>query len=99
MTLIRITKLKNLLVIALLLSAFNMVLVGCSFEQKAITSAPYHHIEGGYRNPPDSPERESRIFTRLSFFSKMVLGLTDGVGDIIAQEHVQISSKALKDFK
>ena len=90
---------KNLLVIALILSAFNLVLVGCSFENRAITSAPYHHIEGGYRNPPDSPERESSIFTRLSFFSKMVLGLTDGMGDIIPQEHVQISSKALKDFK
>ena len=29
----------------------------------------------------------------------MVLGLTDGMGDIIPQEHVQISSKTLKDFK
>lgn len=89
---------KNISLIILLLSGVHLVLAGCSFEKNAIIGVPYHHIEGGFRNPPDSPERESSIFTRLSFFSRMVLDLTDGVGAIIPQEHVQDPSKALKDF-
>ena len=89
---------KNIPLIILLLSVFHLGLVGCSFKKSAILGAPYHHLEGGFRNPPDSPERESGIFTRLSFFSKMVLGLTDGLGEIIPQEHVQDPSIALKEF-
>lgn len=91
-------QLKNISLIILLLSGFHLVLAGCSFEKNARIGAPYHHIEGGFRNPPDSPERESSLFTRLSFFSRMVLGLTDGVGAIILQEHVQDPGQAFKDF-
>ena len=34
--------------------------------------APYHHLENGFRNPPDSPKRTIPFTRRMKFFSQAI---------------------------
>ncbi len=49
---------------------------------------PYHHIEGGFRNPPDSLSREGDFSTRLRFFSKAVWRSLFGTMPDIPEGHI-----------
>ncbi len=56
------------------------VLLGIAFGLSACTGLgrplggerPYHHLEKGFRNPPDSPRRSSDLSVRLPFFAQAV---------------------------
>ena len=50
-----------------------MLLSGCAGVGKPIGgNAPYHHLENGFRNPPNSMSRKVPLGRRLSFFSQAV---------------------------
>ena len=48
---------------------------------------PYHHIDGGFRNPPNSLSRETTIGVRLSFFRKMIWRNIIGYKPIVPNDH------------
>ncbi|MBC6497525.1 MAG: MBL fold metallo-hydrolase [Alphaproteobacteria bacterium GM7ARS4] len=54
----------------------GLVLMSCSlrlFAPEHIEGKPWHHVEGGFRNLPDSPQRGSTFWQRVSFIVPRLL--------------------------
>ncbi len=53
-------------------------LPGCSSKSEAKPAAgrPFHHLNGGFRNPPGSPVRNAPLSVRLAFFSRLIAELS-----------------------
>jgi L-ascorbate metabolism protein UlaG (beta-lactamase superfamily) len=49
--------------------------------------APFHHLENGFRNPPDSPKRHIPFTRRMKFFSQAVWRNAVGKKPTIPTEH------------
>lgn len=73
-------------------------LTGCGVSMSdRLQDKPYHHIDGGFRNPPNSPEHGSSLAVRLSFFSKMIwrniTGYRDNIPPDFALESEEVQSQ------
>ena len=68
--------------------------------------APYHHLENGFRNPPDSPKRTIPFSRRMKFFSQAVWRNAVGKKPSIPADHavtrdaakVQLAAMGTQDF-
>ncbi len=56
--------------------------------------APYHHLTNGFRNPPDSPKRDTSLSTRLSFFGSIISRNISGAKPTIPDNHIVPAEEA-----
>ncbi len=54
---------------------------------------PYHHIDGGFQNPPGSPARTKSVFKTLRFFAQAVSRNIAGPDDSLPADHVLPTSE------
>ncbi len=69
--------------------------MSCETSSEAMPDKPYHHIKGGFRNPPDSIGRDSRLTMRIKFFWEFLTHKEDAVID---KTHYIDASQARSDF-
>ncbi len=72
---------RGVVLLALLLS-------GCSVKTNdPLPERPYHHTDNGFRNPPNSPRRDSNLSVRLKFFASIVWQQITGRDDVLPDGH------------
>lgn len=64
------------------------VIAGCGMKHSEVgKDRPYHHTENGFRNPPNSPERDSRLSVRLKFFARILWRQIAGIEGALPEGH------------
>lgn len=82
----------------------GLIVSSCNGLGKPIGgTAPYHHLENGFRNPPNSPKRDPGFFNRLSFFPQAVWRNSVGrkpeipAGHMLARDEARQNLAAMGD--
>ena len=84
---------------AVLVVGLGLVLASCGGVGKPVGGdAPYHHLENGFRNPPNSLKRGVPFMRRLQFFSQAVWRNAFGAKPEIPEGHVLPRDTALQQL-
>ena len=73
---------------AVLWLAILQVLSGCQPSGSHIEGTPYHHVDGGYRNPPGSPFREGNLDDTLSAYTDRIKEAITGYAPTLSPEYI-----------
>ena len=56
-------------------------------SSRIMADRPYHHLENGFRNPPNSPKRGADFSVRFPFFLSMMWRSITGARPIVPDDH------------
>ena len=83
------------IVAVLVVVGLGLVLSGCSGVGKPMGgSAPYHHLENGFRNPPESMNRKVPVSRRLQFLAQAIWKNATMTSPDIPSDHFVSRSQA-----
>ena len=84
---------------AVLVVGLGLVLASCGGVGKPVGGqAPYHHLENGFRNPPNSLKRGVPFMRRMEFFSQAVWRNAFGEKPQVPDGHVLPRETALEQL-
>lgn len=82
---------------AVLAIGFGLVLASCGgVGQPVGGDAPAHHLENGFRNPPNSMKRGVPLTRRIQFFSQAVWRNMFGAKPEVPESHIMPRNEALR---
>ena len=82
-----------------LIVGVGLLMAGCSGLGKPRGGdAPYHHLENGFRNPPNSMKRGVPLSRRLQFFGQAIWRNVFGSKPEIPANHVLPRAEALQQY-
>ena len=83
----------------LMVAGLGVLLSACTGTGKPRGGdAPYHHLENGFRNPPNSLKRKTDLSIRLSFFYEVVTRSISGKKPPIPTNHIVSAEDAKAQF-
>ncbi len=92
----------NTIIFALLAVLIVGIIAACTRGSDAGAplggDAPYHHLEGGFRNPVGSPERGSDIGDRWSFFTRIAWASLTAAAPKIDETHAVSPEEARRQL-
>ena len=82
-----------------LAAGLGLILASCGGVGRPVGGdAPYHHLENGFRNPPNSMKRGVPVSRRLQFLGQAIWRNSFGEKPVLPDNHVLARETALKQL-